>query len=84
MEKTSELSGKCEIYFRHSKIHSEESSDTYKRVPMRLGNPQVGRKVIHVAGTNGKGSVMCIHTGSFACGEKEDRIFQFSPSCEDQ
>ena len=48
-----------------------------KEFLLRLGNPQVGRKVIHVAGTNGKGSVCAYIQAHFACGEKEDRIFQF-------
>ena len=78
MEKTSELSGKCEIYFRHSKIHSEESSDTYKRVPIETWKSTVGRKVIHVAGTNGKGSV-CAYIQALLLAEKKRTGFFSSP-----
>ena len=50
-----------------------------KEFLLRLGNPQVGRKVIHVARDKWKGLCMCIHTGSFACGEKEDQDFSCLP-----
>lgn len=43
-----------------------------------LGNPQQGKKVIHVAGTNGKGSV-CAYTQSLLLAEKKEVGFFTSP-----
>ena len=42
---------------KFTKKHSLEHTKEFLRA---LGNPQKGQKVIHVAGTNGKGSV-CVY-----------------------
>lgn len=44
----------------------------------RLGNPQNGRKVIHVAGTNGKGSV-CAYIQALLLAEEKSTGFFSSP-----
>lgn len=44
----------------------------------RLGNPQDGRKIIHVAGTNGKGSV-CAYIQALLLAEKKSTGFFSSP-----
>ena len=49
-----------------------------KEFLLRLGNPQVGRKVIHVAGTNGKGSV-CAYIQALLLAEKKRTGFFSSP-----
>ncbi len=49
-----------------------------------LGNPQEDLKVLHVAGTNGKGSVCAYLDGNAPFGRKTDGAFYFSPSGEDQ
>lgn len=49
-----------------------------KEFLLRLGNPQVGRKVIHVAGTNGKGSV-CAYIQALLLAEKRGQDFSVLP-----
>ena len=41
----------------------------------RLGNPSTGRKIIHVAGTNGKGSVCSYLDSMLRCGGKSVGLF---------
>lgn len=49
-----------------------------KEFLLRLGNPQVGRKVIHVAGTNGKGSV-CAYIQALCLRRKRGQDFSVLP-----
>lgn len=46
-----------EYIFGIPKFSKKASLDNTRELLERLGNPEVGMKVIHVAGTNGKGSV---------------------------
>ena len=43
-----------------------------------MGNPQDGLKYIHVAGTNGKGSVCTMLSNIFREGRIQDRAFHVS------
>ena len=60
---------------KHSLAHTRE-------MLLFLGNPQNGKKIIHVAGTNGKGSVL---SGCDAQGRrKKHRIVYFTASGENE
>ena len=60
---------------KFTKKHSLEHTREFLR---RLGNPAVDRKVIHVAGTNGKGSV-CAYLQAILMAEKKRVGFFTSP-----
>lgn len=53
---------------KNSLSHTEE-------LLRRLGNPEQGRKVIHVAGTNGKGSVCAFLSEMLVLGGKKTALF---------
>ena len=48
-----------------------------------LGDPQRKMRIIHVAGTNGKGSV-CAYLDGMLRWNRNERAFYVSPSCKDQ
>ena len=56
-----------------SKFGSVLGLDNIKELLERLGNPQDQLKVVHIAGTNGKGSTLAFLAGIFresgSCGE---------------
>ena len=60
---------------KFTKKHGLEHTREFLR---RLGNPAVDRKVIHVAGTNGKGSV-CAYLQAILMAEKKRVGFFTSP-----
>lgn len=60
---------------RFTKKHSLEHTKEFLR---RLGNPAFGRKIIHVAGTNGKGSV-CAYLQAILMAEGKNVGFFTSP-----
>ena len=47
--------------------------DAMRELLRRLGNPEKGRKIVHIAGTNGKGSVLAflstVHRHCFPTGK---------------
>ena len=49
-----------------SKFGSVLGLDNIKELLERLGNPQDQLKVVHIAGTNGKGSTLAFLAGIFA------------------
>ena len=57
MENTAEMQRAVEYLDRTPKFAKKNSPDTIREYLRRLGDPQRGMKIIHVAGTNGKGSV---------------------------
>ena len=57
MENTAEMKRAVEYLDRTPKFAKKNSLDTIREYLRRLGDPQSGMKIIHVAGTNGKGSV---------------------------
>ena len=57
MENTAEMKRAVEYLDRTPKFAKKNSLDTIREYLRRLGDPQRGMKIIHVAGTNGKGSV---------------------------
>lgn len=62
----------------------KHSLDHTREMLLFLGNPQNGKKIIHVAGTNGKGSVCCL-SGCDAQGRrKKHRIVYFTASGENE
>lgn len=65
------------------KFTKKNSLDHTKECLRRLGNPQDKFKVIHVAGTNGKGST-CAFLTSVLRGRIFLRIIYFSSSGGDQ
>lgn len=58
--------------------HTQEHTRQFLR---RLGDPASDRKVIHVAGTNGKGSVCAYIQAILEAEGEEDGIFYFPSSC---
>ena len=57
MENTPEMNSAVEYLDRTPRFAKKNSLDTIREYLRRLGDPQRGMKIIHVAGTNGKGSV---------------------------
>ncbi len=70
-----EAVGYIEEIPKFTKKHTLEHTREFLR---RLGNPEVGRKVIHVAGTNGKGSV-CAYMQAILLAEGKHVGFFTSP-----
>lgn len=60
------------------KFTKKNSLEHTKEFLNRLGNPEEGKKIIHVAGTNGKGSV-CAYMQSLLLSEKKSVGFFTSP-----
>ena len=60
---------------KFTKKNSLEHTKDFLRI---LGNPEKGKKIIHVAGTNGKGSV-CAYMQSLLLTEKKTVGFFTSP-----
>jgi len=57
MENSAEMKRAVEYLDRTPRFAKKNSLDTIREYLRRLGDPQRGMKIIHVAGTNGKGSV---------------------------
>ena len=66
------------------KFTKKNSLEHTKECLRRLGNPQEKFKVIHVAGTNGKGSTWCVSHIYSQGGRVFLRSVYVSPSGEDQ
>ncbi|MDE7037822.1 MAG: bifunctional folylpolyglutamate synthase/dihydrofolate synthase, partial [Lachnospiraceae bacterium] len=74
-ESYEEAAAYIEALPRFTKKHSLEHTKDFLR---RLGNPAVDRKIIHVAGTNGKGSV-CAFLQAILMAEGKQTGFFTSP-----
>ena len=57
------------------KFTSKNSLEHTREFLARLGNPEEGRKILHVAGTNGKGSVCAYMQAVLLAKEKETGMF---------
>ena len=73
MENTEEMKRIAAYLDATPKFAKKNSAETIREYLRRLGDPQRGMKIIHVAGTNGKGSVCsflcsCLRKAGFSVG----------------
>ena len=47
-----------------------------------LGNPEQTYPIIHVTGTNGKGSTIAFYEGAFCCPWENGWYLYFAPHCQ--
>lgn len=62
---------------KFTKKHTLEHTKMFLK---RLGNPAADRKIVHVAGTNGKGSVCATYSHAYGRGE-ENRVLYIPSLC---